>query len=260
MTRINYYFGGIMTWGLFSTVHIISLFISAAIIVGVYFLLKLLPEKARLIALFILSLAGISAIIFNLIAWDSPLEYLPLHMCSITAMLLPVVVLTRSKVLGNLLLVWCLGALIALVVHNIPECVIPSATFFFYYIPHTFEFAVVIYLFKFKYIKAEPKYIPSTVGITVGIYTLVHLTNVILNNHFVANGTLDRYGNPLQVNYMFSVSPIGNPVLEIFYKIIPHSYWYMYLAIVVLVVYLGCLFLPKIIISKIKSKNNKKDA
>lgn len=243
-----------MTWELFSAVHIVSLVVSAAIIIGIYFILKVLPEKARLISLFVLSLAGISAIIFNLIAWGSPLEYLPLHMCSITAMLLPVVVLTKNKVLGNLLLVWCLGALIALVVHNIPDCVIPSATFFFYYIPHTFEFAVVIYLFKFKYIKADPKYIPSTVGITVGIYTLVHLINVILNKYFAANNILDRHGNVLQANYMFSVSPIGNPVLEIFYKIIPHSYWYMYIAVVVLVVYLGCLFLPKLIIAKIKNK------
>lgn len=243
-----------MTWGLFTTTHIISLLISAALIIGVYFLLKVLPERARIISLFVLSLFGICAIIFNLVNWGSPLEYLPLHMCSITAMMLPIVVLTKNKVMGNLLLVWCLGALIALVVHNIPDCEILSSTFIFYYFPHTFEFGVVVYLFKFKYIKAEPKYIPSTVGITLGIYTLVHIVNVLLNNYFAANGILNSAGEIMQVNYMFSVAPIGNPVLEIFYSIIPHSYWYMYLAVVVLVVYLACLFLPKYIIGKIKAK------
>lgn len=47
--------------------------------------------------------------------WGSPYEYLPLHLCSLTALVLPVAVFTT---LGNLLLLWLLGAVMALVVNT----------------------------------------------------------------------------------------------------------------------------------------------
>ena len=216
-------------------------------IFGLYFLLKVLPEKVRHWSLFALSLAGISAIVFNLVAWDSPLEYLPFHMCSITAMLLPVVVLTRNKYIGNLLLVWCLGAILALVMNQAQaNFEIPSATFFFYFIPHTLEFAVTIYLFKFGYVKKDYKCIPATIGLTVGIYTIVHFINVALNHYYTTNNILDAYGNVVQSNYMFSTDP-NIPILQLFYKIIPYDYWYMYVAVVILAAYLAVLYLPQIV-------------
>ena len=47
----------------------------------------------------------------------------------------------------------------------------------------------------------------------------------------------DSSGELIQVNYMYSVGP-DNPLLNLFYKIIPHSYWYMYLVFPILGVYL----------------------
>ncbi|MBE6558935.1 MAG: hypothetical protein E7661_08040 [Ruminococcaceae bacterium] len=243
-----------MLWGSFGVIHLVSLAVSAGIIFGLYFLLKALPEKVRYWSLFLLSLAGIAAIIFNLVAWDSPLEYLPFHMCSITAMLLPVVVLTRNKYIGNLLLVWCLGAILALVMNQAQaEYVIPSATFFFYFVPHTLEFAVTVYLFKFGYIKKDYKCIPSTVGITVGIYTVVHIINLALNHYCAANQIVDYAGNVLTFNYMFSMTPT-TPIFELFWKIIPFPYWYMYVAVVILVAYLAILYAPQIV-RAMKEKN-----
>lgn len=236
-----------MLWGSFGIVHIASLVIAAGMIFGLYFLLRSLPERVRYWSLFALSLAGIAAIIFNLVAWGSPLEYLPFHMCSITAMLLPVVVLTRNRYLGNLLLVWCLGALIALIMNQAQaNFVIPSATFFFYYIPHTLEFAVTVYLFKFGYVKKDYRCIPVTVGLTVGIYTVVHLINVALNHYYTTNEIVDAYGNIVQSNYMFSTDP-NIPILQLFYKVIPYDYWYMYMAVIVVVVYLAVLYAPQIV-------------
>ena len=246
-----------MLWGSFGIVHLITLAISAGMIFGLYFLLKIFPEKVRYWTIFVLSLAGISAIIFNLVAWDSPLEYLPFHMCSITAMLLPVAVLTKNKYIGNLLLVWCLGAILALVMNQAQaNYVIPSATFFFYFIPHTLEFAVTIYLFKFGYIKKDYKCIPMTVGLTVVIYTLVHLVNVALNHYCEVNQIVDYAGNVLTFNYMFSMVPT-TPIFELFWKIIPAPYWYMYVAVVIVVAYLMVLYLPQII-KAIKEKRTAK--
>ena len=125
-----------MLWGSYGLVHIITLIISACIIVGLYFILRNRSEKTKVAVLFILSLSGIAAIIFNLVTWGTPLEYLPFHMCSITALILPIAILTRSKIFSNLLLFWCLGAAMAIICNQgQANYVIPSSTFFFYYIP-----------------------------------------------------------------------------------------------------------------------------
>ena len=236
-----------MIWGSYGIVHLTTLAIAAVLIFGVYFLLKKLPEKVRYYSILALSLSGMVAIVYNLLAWGSPLEYLPFHMCSITAILLPIAVLTRNRYVGNLLLVWCLGSILALVVNQAQaHYEIPSATFFIYYIPHVFEFAVTIYLFKFGYIKKDFRCIPVTVGLTVAIYTVVHLINMGLNAYAVANHVVDYAGNVLTFNYMFSVTPT-NPLFDLFWSIIPASYWYMYVAVVILTMYLVVLYLPQII-------------
>ena len=122
-----------MTWGTFGAVHILSLLASAAIIAILYALLKNKPQKTQIAVLGVLSFAGIAAIIFNLFAWNSPLEYLPLHLCSLAAMVLPFAVFTRSRTLNNLLLLWGLGALMALVInHAQAHFEVFSWTFFFY--------------------------------------------------------------------------------------------------------------------------------
>ena len=82
-----------MLWGSFGAVHILSLLLGAGIIVGLYFLLRRFSAKTKTVVLGILSFSGIAAIIFNLVTWGSPYEYLPLHLCSLTAMVLPVVVI-----------------------------------------------------------------------------------------------------------------------------------------------------------------------
>ena len=78
-----------MTWGTFGTTHIITLILAAAMNVGIYFWLKNKSDKTKTAVLFVLSLSGIAAIVFNILRWGSPIEYLPFHLCSITAMVLP---------------------------------------------------------------------------------------------------------------------------------------------------------------------------
>ena len=78
-----------MPWGTFTPQHIATLFLSVAVIVGLHFLLLKCSPKIQTATLFVLSFAGIAAIVFNLLMWDSPIEYLPLHMCSVNALLCP---------------------------------------------------------------------------------------------------------------------------------------------------------------------------
>jgi uncharacterized membrane protein YwaF len=168
-------------------------------------------------------------------------------MCSINAIILPIAIITKNKTIGNLLILWSLGALIALIL-NYPAAnyEVFSWTFAIYYFPHTLEFGIPILLFVFGIIKLDYKNIKSTLLITFVIYTVVHFVNVILNNYFVNNNIVDWVGNIIQVNYMFSFSP-DNPALQLFYNIVPHKYFYMLLVFPVILVYEVLIYLPSIL-------------
>lgn len=236
-----------MLWGSFGTVHILSLLLGAGIIVGLYFLLRCFSAKTQTIVLGILSLSGIAAIIFNLVMWGSPYEYLPLHLCSLTALVLPVAVFTRSKVLGNLMLLWSLGAIMALVVNtaqaNFEIC---SATFAFYFFPHLLEFGIPVLLFALGLVKKDFKCIGTTLLITLCTFILVHFANVALNSYFTANEILGPSGELIQVNYMYTIKP-ENPVMALFWSLIPYPFWYMMPVILIVLVYLLIVYSKQII-------------
>lgn len=236
-----------MVWGSFGVVHIASLIFSVCIIVGLYFLLKKLPGRGQIAILGILSFSGMGAIVFNLVVWGSPLEYLPLHLCSLNAIVLPVAVFTRSKVLNNLLLLWSLGALCALVVNTAQaDFEILSWTFFFYYFPHTLECGIPILMFLLKHVEKDVRCILSTLAITLVSYVVVHFINLGVNAYCVNNNILDLSGELIQVNYMYSLVP-ANPVLQMLWDILPYSFWYMMLTIPLVVVYLGGVYCPNIV-------------
>lgn len=231
-----------MIWGTFSTVHFISLLFVMLTGIGLYWFLRTKTQKLQTLILGILSFSGVSAILFNLLMWDSPLEYLPLHLCSLNALILPAVVFSRNKVLGNLLLLWSLGALIALVLnYSVAQAELISPVFWFYYLPHALEFIIPILLFALGHIELDRRCILSTLGITFAVFTLIHPINLAINDYCAANNILNPAGRLIQVNYMFTVNP-DNPLLELFYTIIPASYWYLYLCIPVIAVYLGAIY------------------
>jgi uncharacterized membrane protein YwaF len=248
-----------MPWGTFTPQHIATLLLSVAVIVGLHFFLRSRTERVQTAVLFVLSFAGIAAIVFNLLMWDSPIEYLPLHMCSVNALLLPATVLSKNRVLGSLTLLWCLGAALALIVNTgQADFVIPSATFFFFYIPHTLEIAVPVLLFTTGLIRFDFRATPITVAVTMGIYTLVHFANRWLNRYAEDNQTLDWQGEIAELNYMFSLSPEGNPLLELFWDFIPFSYWYMFGAIPLIVLYLGLIWCITRFAARLKRRNANK--
>ena len=236
-----------MTWGTFGATHIITLVLAAVMNILLYLILKNKDKKTQTAVLFVISLSGIAAIIFNLLRWGSPIEYLPFHLCSLTAMVLPIAVLTRNKALGNLLLLWSLGALAALVMNQgQADYEIFSDTFLFYYFPHTFEFGIPILMFALGLTKKDVKCIGSTLGITLGAYTAIHFINLTINAYCLANEVTNPSGEIIQVNYMYSVTP-SIPILQTFYNIIPHPYWYLLMAVPIIRVYLGVVYLPDFI-------------
>lgn len=236
-----------MVWGSFGVVHILSLLLGAGLIFGLYFLLRCLSVKSQTLILGILSFSGIAAVIFNLVTWGSPFEYLPLHLCSLNALVLPVAVFTRNKTLSNLLLLWSLGAVMALIVNTAQaHFEVFSPTFFFYFFPHLLEFGIPILLFKLKLAEKDIKCIGSTLLITLCVYTLIHFANVALNSYFTANQILNPDGALVQVNYMYSLKP-ENPVLALFWALVPYAYWYMLPVIVIICVYLLLVYIKQFV-------------
>lgn len=231
-----------MKWGTFGIVHIASLLLAVCAILCLYLLLRKLSKKAQTLILGVLSLSGIAAILFNLLMWGAPWEYLPLHLCSLNAMLLPFAVFFRSKVLGNLLNLWNFGALLAVVLNQAQaEFTLDSATFWFYFVPHVLEFAIPLLLFKLKLVEKDYRCIPVTLGLTLGMFTLVHLANKLLNSMFIAKGITDSAGEILRVNYMYTIQP-ENPVLVMLHNILPVEYWYLYLTLPLIILFLGIVY------------------
>lgn len=245
-----------MQWGFMSAAHILSLVLAVVMIVAMHFILRRFSQKVQTVVLGILSFSGIFSIIFNLVAWGSPLEHLPLHLCAFNAIVLPIAVFTKNKTLGNLLLVWCLGALAALILNNeVAHYEILSWRVFIYYFPHVMELGIPLLLFTLGHIKKDPKCIISTVLITMTIYTLVHFANLALTDYVNANQICNPEGNLIVPNYMFSMAAT-NPLLVLFQKLIPGVYWHMYLAVPIIVVYLLIVYAPDII-RMIKNKKAK---
>ena len=237
-----------MIWGTFTSTHFISLAAATALLIGMYFALRKAPLWAQTAVLGTLSFSGIAAIVYNLVTWGAPLEYLPLHLCSINALLLPIAVLTRNKTMCNLLLVWCLGALAALVLnHDMTNAVLFELPFCFFYFPHVLEFGIPLLMFALGNVKKDPKCILSTMGITAGIYTAVHFANLWINAYCLENSiSYDGGASIVQVNYMFSIDPT-NPLLALFHSILPDQYWYMYLVFPIILVYLLIVYSPELI-------------
>lgn len=235
-----------MTWGFFTATHIATLVLAFAAIFILHYALRGRSHKTQTMVLFPLSLLGIASIIYNMTFTGNPWENLPLHLCAFNAFTLPVVVLKSNKTFGNVLLLWCLGALMALILNNeTADAELFSWTFFFYYFPHVMEFAIPIVLVSLGRVKKDPKCILSSAALTMGMYTVVHFINLALNSFFTACNILNPEGELVFANYMYSLAP-NNPLSELFISI-AGQYWHMYLALPILVVYLLIIYAPELI-------------
>ena len=236
-----------MEWGTFTVAHIATLVAAAAILVGIYFALRRTSRTVQILVLGVLSFSGVAAIIYNLLIWNAPLEYLPLHLCSVNAMLLPFAVFTRNRTLCNLLLVWCLGALAALILNSAMAATeLFGGPFWFYYFPHVMEFGIPILLFRLGLVEKSYRCIVPTITITMLIYTGIHLVNKLINNWCLTNQFTYNGTDIVQVNYMFSIEPT-NPLTALFYSLIPYEYWYMYLVVPIIALYLLAVYAPQLL-------------
>lgn len=227
-----------MAWGFFTPLHIITLIAAALIILGLHFVLRNKSEKTQKIVLLCMSFWCIGCLIFDLFYYGSPFEYLPLHLCNVNGILLPFAVCTKNKRLNNLLLLWSLGALLALILNSASaHFVLFGVDFNKYYFSHVFEFGVPLLMFSLGLVEKDAKCMISTMIITFLTYTGIHFCNVGINTYLANNDIVNTAGQVIQVNYMYSLAP-NNPLSELFLQLIPYKYWYNLPALPIMVVYL----------------------
>ena len=116
---------------------------------------------------------------------------------------------------------------------------------------------IPILMFTLGLVKKDVRCIGSTMLITVLSYTVIHFINVFINSYTEKHQILDWASNVIKVNYMYSITP-ENPLLDLFYSIIPYEYWYMYLCFLIAAVYLGIVYAPEWI-ALIKEKRREKN-
>lgn len=253
-----------LKWGMFTPTHFISLVIALLIPIGVHYLLRNKSERTQITVLFVMSLLGPVALAYDIIVWgipSTPLQYLPLHMCSYNALLTPILVLTKNRFLGNLVPLFSVGAAIALVFNSIQaEYSIFSFVFLLYFLSHTFGASIPFLMLSLGHIKTSARYIlPSTLA-TLAIYTISHFANLAINAYLAKVGIVDYLGELIQVNYMFSIHPQGNPLLSLFWSIIPHSYFYMLVAIPIAAAYFVLMNAKEIVgIIRVRCSRRKND-
>lgn len=227
-----------MEWGFFTIQHIITILLTFAFTIIMYFVLKQFKSETSDKVLFILSFLGYVGIIGNLIIGGietSVLYKLPLHLCSWNALLLPFAVKTKNSKLCTALSVWSIGALIAIVLND--EAIgykLFGIKFAIYYFPHVVEFAIpllMLFLNKFSVKKVD---IGFSIILTAMVYSIA----------YVGSEIICYYG--YSVNYLFTMGPT-NFVTDFFYKLLPYKYFYMYTTFpIILLLYIGVYFKSKL--------------
>ncbi len=251
-----------MVWGTFTIQHILSLAAIILFAVSLYFILGRITDKAKTAVLFAVSLFGVAAVIYDLVRWGQPLLYLPLHLCSLNALLIPIAVLTKNKVLSHLTLVWSLGAMLVLVV-NTGQAYYEmfSEAFWVFYLCHTADVTVPALLFLSGLVKFDIKKAPAVIGTTMAAYTGVHFANLAINNYLLKSAAMvSAYSRSFkipQVNYMYSLGDEGNAVFALFRKIIPFDYWHMYLIAPIIAAFLFAVHFISKAVAKAKNKKSK---
>ena len=152
---------------------------------------------------------------------------LPLNLCNINMIIIPIAVWKRNRSLMSFsFFLGQLGALLALMMPSTGfsgySILLPRMLGFFF--THFMVLIESIALASYGLYKPTYKDIPKTMLTAVVVSFVIFIINMILR----------KTGLGPKANYFFSVETEGNPVLEIFHKIIPVPYLFLLPALLVL--------------------------
>ncbi len=156
---------------------------------------------------------------------------LPLQLCNINMLLIPIAVLTNRRALMSFcFFVGPLGALMALVMPGTGfdgySILLPRMLG--YYGTHFMVVIEALALAVFGLYRPRFRDLPGTIAALLAVSLAVFGVNVLLR----ATGLHPK------ANYFFSMETEGNPVLELFYRFVPYPYLYELPSFLILIPYM----------------------
>ena len=177
---------------------------------------------------------------------------LPLHLCNINMMLIPIAVLRRSRPLMCFgFFMAPLGALMALVMpgNGFDGYSLLLPRMIGYYGTHFMIVIEGLALVCFGLYRPRFRDLPRTVLAAFLIALAVFGINMLLR----------WSGLHPKANYFFSVDTEGNSILEIFHSWIPVPFLYLIPALLILVPYMALVTTPFAIADRIRAKRERKE-
>ena len=162
---------------------------------------------------------------------------LPLHLCNINMILIPIAVLRKSRPLMSFcFFLGPLGAFMALAMpgNGFDGYSLLLPRMLGYYGTHFMIMAEGLALAFFGLYRPRFRDLPKTVLTALIISFVIFCFNLLLR----------RTGLHPHANYFFTVETEGNPLLELFHRWIPVPYLYILPSVVILGVYMTLVTLP----------------
>lgn len=159
---------------------------------------------------------------------------LPLHLCNINMLLIPVAVMFNLQMLMSFCFyAGSLGACMAILMPG------NGFTGYSIFLPRMLGFFGTHYMIVILAIAIvsfglyRPKYrdLPISCVVILGISFCVFLCNLLLR----------RTGLYADANYFYNISPDGNPLLELFHSLIPFPFLYQIPSLLILVPYMAII-------------------
>ena len=157
---------------------------------------------------------------------------LPLQLCNINMLLIPVAVMFDLQMLMSFC--FFVGSICASLAIIMPGLGFDHYSIFLprmlgYFGTHYMVAIMAVAIVTFGLYRPKFSDLPKTCVVITVITFIVFLVNLLLINT----------GLHPKANYFYSIRPVGNPLLELFYKLIPIPFIYLLPSLVILVPYMA---------------------
>lgn len=157
---------------------------------------------------------------------------LPLHLCNVNMILIPIAVLTKRRpLMGFCFFVGPLGAMMALSMPGagFEDCSLLLPRMLGYFVTHYMVLIEALALVTFGFFRPEFSDLPGAMASVAGVSFVIFLIDEALRLTCLYP----------RANYFFAVETEGNFLLEIFHRWIPVPYLYLLPSLVILAVYMA---------------------
>lgn len=225
---------------------------SLIIVSFILFFFKRKPQSSRFRFLLFLSIINALAYVINwwffYIRGDNILTLLPLQLCNIAVFLIPTALITKKAVLMDFIFYICgLGALAAILLVSSDYRDTYSMMTFSFYIFHFSIFLIPLLNSIWGFHSLKPNF-KSALKLTLFVLIIsgsVHMLNLVLNHVY-----------HIPANYFFTMrllaAPI-NPAFALFATWIPYDYFYLLIALVVLYLYMGLVYIIMSLVQRFRA-------